>query len=90
MLKYLVFGAVLVFGASVGRAQEAPKAPLQPTPDQALEQAQTRLYAAQADYYAAAARKLQTDLIQARKEASDTAMWWRAWWQGMFSEKAAQ
>lgn len=88
--KALIIGAALMLGTAVAALAETPESLPQVTPDQALEQAQSRLFAAQSDFYAAAARKLQADLAASRKAAADTAAWWHAWWQGVYPPAKAK
>ena len=44
--------------------------------EQQVEQTQARLFAAQAEFYLASARKLQADLAAAHKQVAEMQAWW--------------
>ena len=72
MRKSLLVLAALALLSVPALAQMPPQVPL----DQQVEQAQMRLYAAQSDFYNAAARKLQADLADANKKLAEANAWW--------------
>lgn len=83
MLRSLVAGAVLGLIASSALAQDAAKAP-PVSLDQQLQEAQTQVYAAEAQRNLLFAKKLQAANVEASQQAAATAAWWAAWWSGMF------
>lgn len=83
MLRSLVAGTALALIASSALAQDAAKAP-PVLLDQQLQEAQTQVYAAEAQRNLLIAKKLQAANVEASQQAAATAAWWNAWWLGMF------
>lgn len=86
---FILIGLMIFAAPAMAQAPTSPPTPpTQSSEQQALEQAQSRYLAAGQEYFQAAARKLQVDLMASRKAAADTAAWWDAWWKGMYPAQA--
>jgi hypothetical protein len=87
MLKTLVAGAALALIATSALAEDKP-AP--PSLDQQLEQAQSQLYAAEAQRNLLYAKKFQAALAEAAQREAAKDAWWASYVKGLSPAPAAE